>query len=161
MWCLSCMSETWGSDFDYLMKICSLVPFDAFNGSLVEHYLVYVAGLKLVTYSHIQGTRRAKSPKECALAVTSLTGDRHRSNRCQPSEAVGGWPSTCARVTRYASVCCRVTQPLWPGEPGWPNFQDKGWFGVKGYVRLNIFQLINHLCVVTKFGMSLTKFLIE
>jgi hypothetical protein len=44
---------------------------------------------------------------------------------------------------------------------GWPNFQEEGWFGVKGYERLNTFQLINHSCVVTKFGMSLTKFLIE
>jgi hypothetical protein len=56
------------------MKIYSLMPFDAFNGSLVDYCLVHVAGLKLVTYSHIQGTRRAKSPKECALAVTGLTG---------------------------------------------------------------------------------------
>jgi hypothetical protein len=87
------------------------MPFDAFNGSLVEHCLVYVAKLKLVTYSHNQGTRRTKSSKECALAVTGLTGDRHRYDRCRPSEAVG-------RVTQYASVCCRVTRPLWPGDPG-------------------------------------------
>jgi hypothetical protein len=101
------------------------MPFDAFNGSLVELCLVHVARLKLVTYSHIQGTRRAKSPKECALAVTSLTGDGHRSNRCRPSEAVGGWPGTCARVTRYASVCCRVTRPLWPGDPGLTQLSRK------------------------------------
>jgi hypothetical protein len=56
------------------MKIYSLVPFDAFNDSLVEHCLVHVAGLRLVTYSHIQGTRREKSPKNCALVVTGLTG---------------------------------------------------------------------------------------
>jgi hypothetical protein len=71
------------------VKSYSLMPFDAFNGSLVEHCLVYVAGLKLVTYPHIQGTRRAKSPNKCALEDTGLTGDRHRSDRCRPSEVVG------------------------------------------------------------------------
>jgi hypothetical protein len=45
------------------------MPFDAFNVSLVEHCLDYDAGLELVTYSHIQGTRRAKSPKKCALVA--------------------------------------------------------------------------------------------
>jgi hypothetical protein len=50
------------------------MPFDAFNGSLVEHFLVYGAGFKFVTYSHIQGTRREKSPRNCALVVTGLTG---------------------------------------------------------------------------------------
>jgi hypothetical protein len=65
------------------------MPLDAFNGSLVEHCLIHVVVLKLITYSRIQGTRRAKSPKDCALAVTGLTGDRHRSDRCWPSEAVG------------------------------------------------------------------------
>jgi homoserine acetyltransferase len=65
------------------------MPFDVFNGSLLDDCLVYVAGLELVTYSHIQGTRRAKSPNNCALVVTSLTGDRHRSDRCRPSEVVG------------------------------------------------------------------------
>jgi hypothetical protein len=45
------------------MKIYSLMPFDAFNGSQVEYFPIHVAGLKLVTYSRIQGTRRAKSPK--------------------------------------------------------------------------------------------------
>jgi hypothetical protein len=68
------MNGTCGSDFDYFMKIYSLMPFDAFNGSLVEHFLVYGAGFKFVTYSHIQGTRREKSPRNCALVVTGLTG---------------------------------------------------------------------------------------
>jgi hypothetical protein len=77
--------------------------------------------------------------------VTGLTGDRHRFDWCRPREAVAaGWPDTNGRVTR-----------------GWPNFSRKWWFGIKGYERLNTFQLINHLCVVTKFGMSLAKFLIE
>jgi hypothetical protein len=49
------------------------MSFDAFNDSLVEHYLVYVVGLKLVIYPHIQGTRRAKSLNKCALEVT-VTG---------------------------------------------------------------------------------------
>jgi hypothetical protein len=75
------------------MKIYSLIPFDAFNVALVEHCLDYVAGLELVTYSHIQGTRREKSPNKCALAVTGLTGDTHRSDRCRPNETDG-------RVTR-------------------------------------------------------------
>jgi hypothetical protein len=125
MWCLSCMSETWGSDLDYFIKILSLMPFDAFNGSLVEHCLVCVSRLKLVTYSRIQGIRRAKSPKECALAVTGLTSDRHRSDLRRPVRPLGGWPGTCARVTRYASVCCRVTRPLWPGDPGLTQLSRK------------------------------------
>jgi hypothetical protein len=162
MWCLSCMSETWGSDFDYFMKIYSLMPFDAFNGSLVEHCLIYVSGLKLVTYSCIQGTRRAKSPKECALVVTGLTGDRHRSDRCRSSETtwmgdsalVPGWLGMPLYAAGWPNPYDQVTRE-------WPNFQEKGWFGVKGNERLNTFQLINHLCVVTKFGMRLTKFLIE
>jgi hypothetical protein len=56
------------------MKIYSLMPFDAFNGSLAKHCLVYVARLELVTYLHNQGTGRAKSPNKCALAVIGLTG---------------------------------------------------------------------------------------
>jgi hypothetical protein len=39
------------------------MPFDAFNGSLVEHFPTHVAGFKLVTYSRIQETSREKSPK--------------------------------------------------------------------------------------------------
>jgi hypothetical protein len=150
MWRLSCMSETWGSDFDYFMKIYSLMTFDAFNGSLVEHCLVYVTGLKLVTYSCIQATRRAKSPKECAMVVTGLTGDRHQSDRCRPVKTFSGWPVTCARVTRYASVCCRVT--LWPGDPGLTQLSIKGVIWCQRLWELNTFQLINHLCVVTVGG---------
>jgi hypothetical protein len=115
MWHLSCTSETWGSDFDYFMKIYSLMPFDAFNGSLVEHCLVHVAELELVTYSYNQGTRRAKSSK-------GVCSGGHRSDRWQTGAGLvmhmGGWPSPCARVTRYTSVCCRVTRPQWPGDPG-------------------------------------------
>jgi hypothetical protein len=162
MWCFSCISETWGSDFDYFMKIYSLMPFDAFNGSLVEHCPIHVAGFKLVTYSRMQGTRKEKSPKRCKLVVTGLTGDRHRSDRCRPTKStwvrdptpVPGWPGTPLYVAGWPDPYDRVTRV-------WPNFQEKGWFGVKGYEGLNTFQLINHLCVVTKFGMSLTKFLIE
>jgi hypothetical protein len=82
------------------MKIYSLMPFDVFNSSLVEHCLIYVAGLELVTHSHIQGTRRAKSPNTCALEVTDLIGDRHQFDQCQPSEVVG-----------------RVTRNQCPGDP--------------------------------------------
>jgi hypothetical protein len=125
MWHSSCMSETWGSDFDYFMKIYSLMPFDAFNSSLVEHCLIYVAGLELVTHSHIQGTRRAKSPNTCALEVTDLIGDKHQFDQCHPARLLGGWPSTSARVTRYTSVCCRVTRPLWTGDPRVNHFSWK------------------------------------
>jgi hypothetical protein len=138
------------------------MSFDTFNGSLVEHCLVYVAGLELVTNSNIEGTRRAKSSNKCTLMVTGLTGDMHRSDRCRPSVAVG-----------------RVTRHLCPGDPvrlcvlqvdptpiaGWlgsePLFKKKGWFDVNGNERLDTSQLINHLCVVTKFVMSLTQFLIK
>jgi hypothetical protein len=67
---------------------------------------------------------------------------------------VPGWPGTLLFAVWWPDTNGRVTR-------GWPNFNGKWWFGVKGYERLNTFQLINHLCVVTKFGMSLTKFLIE
>jgi hypothetical protein len=138
------------------------MPFDAFNGSLVEQCLIHVAGFKLVIHSRIQGKGKEKSPKRCQLVVTGLTGDRHRSHRCQRSKCI--WVGGPARV------------PEWPGTPlyaaGWPDFygrvtrnwsnpQEERWFGVKGYERLNTFQLINHSCVVTKFWMRLTKFLIE
>jgi hypothetical protein len=150
--------ETWGSDFDYFVKIYSLMLYDAFNGSLVEHCLVYVAGLKLVTCPHIQETRRIKSPNKCALEVTGPTGDRHRSDRCQPSEVawvgdpapVPGWPGTPLCAAGWPDPYGRVTRER-------PNLQEKGWFGVKGNERLDTFQLINHLCVVTKFGMRFTK----
>jgi hypothetical protein len=68
------------------MKIYSLMPFDAFNGSLVEYCPIHVAGFKIVTHSRIQGKRKEKSPKRCELVVTGLTGDRHRSDRCKPSK---------------------------------------------------------------------------
>jgi hypothetical protein len=46
------------------MKIYYLMPFDAFNGSLVEYCPIHVAGFKLVTHSRIQGKRKKKSPKK-------------------------------------------------------------------------------------------------
>jgi hypothetical protein len=57
------------------MKIYSLMPFDAFNGSLVEYCPIHVGGFKLVTHSPIQGKRKEKSPRRCELVVTGLTGD--------------------------------------------------------------------------------------
>jgi hypothetical protein len=45
------------------MKIYSLMPFDAFNGSLVEQCLILVAGFNLVIHSIIQGKGKEKSPK--------------------------------------------------------------------------------------------------
>jgi hypothetical protein len=161
MWRFSCKSETWGSDFDYFVKFHSLIPFNAFNGSLVEQCLIHVAGFKLVIHSHIQGEGKGKSPKRCELVVTGLAGDRHRSDRCQRSKCtwvgdpapVPGWPGTPLYATGWPDSYGRVTR-------SWPNFQGEGWFGIKGSMRLNTFQLINHSCVVTKFGMSLTKFLI-
>jgi hypothetical protein len=46
------------------MKIYSLMPFDAFNASLVEYCPIHVAGFNLVTHPCIQGKRKAKSPEE-------------------------------------------------------------------------------------------------
>jgi hypothetical protein len=60
------------------------MPFDAFNGSLVEQCLIYVAGIKSMTHPLVQGKRKAKSPKMRKLVVTGLTGDMHRSDRCRP-----------------------------------------------------------------------------
>jgi hypothetical protein len=138
------------------LKIYSLMPFDAFNGSLVEQCLILVAGFKLVTHSLIQGKGKEKSPKWCQLVVTGLTGDRHRSDRCKRSKwiwvgdsaLVPGWPGMPLHAARWLDSYDRVTR-------GCPNPQEKGWFGVKGYERLNTFQLIDYSCVVTKFGMSL------
>jgi hypothetical protein len=59
------------------------MPFDAFNGSLVEQCPIHVAGFKLGTHPRIQGKRKAKSPEEYTPGVTGLTG-------AGPSEAVGG-----------------------------------------------------------------------
>jgi hypothetical protein len=159
---LSCISETWGSDFDYFMKIYSLMPFNAFNGSLVEHCLVNDCSTWI---SNIFTHSRDKKGK---ITKGVCTGG-HRSDRWQAPI----WPVS-AQWGCWAGDPAPV--PGWPGMPlcavGWPNtygrvtrewttFQEKGWFGIKGYERLNTFQLINYLCVVTKFGMSLTKFLIE
>jgi hypothetical protein len=46
------------------MKIYFLMPFDAFNGSLVEQYLILVAGFKLVVHSLTQEKGKEKSPKK-------------------------------------------------------------------------------------------------
>jgi hypothetical protein len=71
------------------MKIYSLMPFDAFNGSLVEQCLILVAGFKLVIHSLIQGKGKEKSPKWCQLVVTGLTGDRHRLTGVNAASAFG------------------------------------------------------------------------
>jgi hypothetical protein len=55
------MSETISSL--HFMKIYSLMPFDAFNGSLVEQCLIHVAGIKLVIHSHIQGKGKENHQK--------------------------------------------------------------------------------------------------
>jgi hypothetical protein len=155
-------SETWGSDFDYFVKFYSLMPFDAFNGSLVEQCLILVAGFKLVIHSLIQGKGKEKSPKWCQLVVTGLTGDRHRSDRCQRSKCI--WVGDPARV------------PGWPSTPlyaaGWPDSHDRVTRGCPKPSRRRVIwrqrlwetqhiSIINHSCVVTKFEMSLAKFLIE
>jgi hypothetical protein len=79
------------------------MPLDVFNGSLVEHFLVYVVETNLVTHSHNQGIRRAESRNKCTLVVTGLIGDTHWSDRCRHSEADG-----------------RVTRHLCPGDPVHP-----------------------------------------
>jgi hypothetical protein len=144
------------------MKIYSLMPFDAFNGSLVEQCLILVVGFKLVIHSLIQGKGKEKSPKWCQLIVTGLTGDRHRPDRCQCSKCiwvgdparVPGWPGTPLYAAGWPGTSARVTR-------GCPNHQEEGWFGIEGYERLNTIQLTNLSCVVTKYGMSLTEFLTE
>jgi hypothetical protein len=65
-----------------------------------------------------------------------------------------GWPGAALYAAGWPDKSARVTR-------GCPNHQGEGWFGVEGYERLNTFQLKNHSCVVTKFGMSLTKFSTE
>jgi hypothetical protein len=120
MWSSSCMSKAWGGDFDYFfMKIYFLMPFDAFNGSLVEQYLILGCRTEISdTLTHSR-KREGKITKMDQVVVTGLTGDRHRSDRCQRSKwNLGGWPGTSARVTRYASVCCRVTRHECSGDPG-------------------------------------------
>jgi hypothetical protein len=66
------------------------------------------------------------SLKEKGRKITKmLSSGGHLSDRWQapvwpvPTQQVqlGGWPGTSARVTRYASVCCRVTQHECPGDP--------------------------------------------
>jgi hypothetical protein len=126
------------------MKIYFLMPLDAFNGSLVEECLILDC--------RIQGKGKEKSPKWCQVVVTGLTGDRHRSDRCQRSKCklvgdparVPGWLGTPLYAAGWPDTSARVTR-------GCPNPQEEGWFGVKGYERLNTCQLSNHSCVVTKF----------
>jgi hypothetical protein len=134
------------------MKIYFLMPFDAFNGSLVEQCLILVAGFKLVIHSLTQGKGKEKSPKRCQAVVTSLTGDRHRSDRCQCSQhiwvgdlaRVPGWPGAALCAAGWPDTSAQVTR-------GCPNHQGEVWFGVEGYERLSTCQLSNHSCVVTKF----------
>jgi hypothetical protein len=117
---------------------------------------------QITKISRIQGTRRAKLLEEWKLEVIGLTGDMHRSDWCRPSKNswVGDpapmhrWPGTPLYAAGWPDPYGWVTR-------GWPNFIGKWWFEVKDYERLNTLQLMNLLCVVTKFEMSLTKFLTE
>jgi hypothetical protein len=144
------------------MKIYFLMPFDAFNGSLVEQCLILDCRIQISdTFTHSR-KRERKSPKWCQVVVTGLTGDRHRSDRCQRSKCnlvvdparVPGWPGTPLYAAGWPGTSARVTR-------GCPNHQEEGWFGVEGYDRLITFQLTNQSCVATEFGMSLTEFLTE
>jgi hypothetical protein len=56
------------------MKIYFLMPFDAFNGSLVEQCLILGAGFKLVIHSLTQGKGKEKITK-------MVSGGGHRSDR--------------------------------------------------------------------------------
>jgi hypothetical protein len=109
----------------FFLKIYLLMPFDAFNGSLVEQCLILGCRSEISdTFTHSR-KREGKITKMGQGVVTGLTGDRHRSDRCQRNKwNLGRWPGTGTRVTRYASVCCRVTR-------GCPDPQEEGWFGVK------------------------------
>jgi hypothetical protein len=139
MWHLSCMSETWGSDFDIFMEICSLMPFNWLSSRALPCLCYRTWTRNMFTHSrHKKGkiTKRGVhwwSPVRPAhsrhkkgkitkrgvhwwspvwpVTGTGLTG-------AGPVSQMGGWPDSCAWVTRYASVCRRVTRPLWPGDPG-------------------------------------------
>jgi hypothetical protein len=63
------------------------MPFDALNGSLVEQCPIHVAGFKLGTHPRIR-KRGQNHQKGCDLVVTSLTGDKHRSDRCQHNKSI-------------------------------------------------------------------------
>jgi hypothetical protein len=101
------------------MKIYSLMPLDAFNGSLVEKMpypgcRIYISD----TFTHSR-KREGKITKMVSVGC-------HRSDWWQApvwpvsmqQVHLGGWPGTSARVTRYASVCCRMTRHECPGDPG-------------------------------------------
>jgi hypothetical protein len=90
------MSEHEVVTLTIFMKIYSLMPFDAFNGSLVEQCLILGARFKLVIHSLIQGKGKEKSPKWCQLVVTGVTGDWHRSDQCQRNKCI--WVGDPARV---------------------------------------------------------------
>jgi hypothetical protein len=64
----------------------------------------------LVTYSHNQGTTSAESSNKGTLAVTGLTADRHRSDRCRPSEVD-------RRVTRLLCLGDPVCLCMLQGDP--------------------------------------------
>jgi hypothetical protein len=95
------------------MKIYSLMSFDAFNGSLVEHCPIHVAGLKSVTHSRIQGTTRAKSPKVVnwwspvwPVTSTGLTG-------AGPVKLLAGDPTPDPGLTQLSRKMVIWSQRLW------------------------------------------------
>jgi hypothetical protein len=112
---------------DYFVKFHSLIPFDAFNGSLVEQCLIHLAGFKLVIHSRIQGKGKENHQKGV--------------NWWSPV-----WPVTSTGLTgvNAASAFGWVTRHLCPGDPvrlcmlqgdptpmaGWPGvdltFKKKG-----------------------------------
>jgi hypothetical protein len=145
------------------MKFYLLMPFDAFNGSLVGQCLKLDCRTEISdSFTHSR-KREGKITKMGQGVVTGLTGDMHRSDRCQCNQCnLGRWPGTGARVTRYASECCRVTRHECPGDPGLSKLSRRRviWrqrlWGAKTHV---IYQIIRVLW--PSFGMSLNMFLIE
>jgi hypothetical protein len=146
----------------FFMKIYFLMPFDTFNGSLVEQYLILGCRSEISdTFTHSR-KREGKITKMGQRVVTGLTGDRHRSDRCQRSQKL-------ERVTRHKCPGDPVRLWMLQGDPAWVP----GWPGVvqtlkmKGDMASKVMRSWTHdnyqiICVLwPSFGMSLNMFLIE
>ena len=128
-------------------KNYSLIPFDAFNGSLVEHVSCDPQKIILELFEQGYSTRRAKSSKETwqgspiwPVTGTGLTGAWRRVTW----RLFAGWPSSSLYHDGWPSLRRRVT---------WPEAVEKyfWWSSVNGNEMLDTFKLINHLCVMTKY----------
>jgi hypothetical protein len=124
MWHISCTNETWGSHFDFGIKIYPLMPFDAFNGSLVEDCLI--SDFRL----HIGDVFTQPRDKKGRITKRVSSGG-HRSDRRQPFELgagdptpLPGWPGASLSADRWPDTYDRVTRE-------WTVFHKKWWFGIE------------------------------